>query len=96
MLLYYTGFEILILNFRGHSGPGCWELRPLSSSPEKTEFRWLLNTKLNGWIPLYIADKAFKKFMAKYMSFLRAYCEKVKLRSMSNAANVTASQNITS
>uniref|UniRef100_A0A1B6JLK7 START domain-containing protein n=1 Tax=Homalodisca liturata TaxID=320908 RepID=A0A1B6JLK7_9HEMI len=65
---------------RGLNGPGCMELRPLSSDPDKTEFRWLLNTKLNGWIPSYIADKAYKRFMTKYMVFLREYCKKIKMR----------------
>lgn len=92
----YPGSPVNNDYIRGQSGPGCWEFRPLSSSPEKTEFRWLLNTKLNGWIPLYIADKAFKKFMAKYMSFLRVYCQKVKARTMSTTTEVSTSQNFTS
>uniref|UniRef100_A0A1B6E1N1 START domain-containing protein n=1 Tax=Clastoptera arizonana TaxID=38151 RepID=A0A1B6E1N1_9HEMI len=63
---------------RGEHGPGCWELRPLKSNPSQTEFRWLLNTRLNGWLPQLVVDNAFKKFMEKYMVFLRQYCTNVK------------------
>ncbi|XP_054280716.1 steroidogenic acute regulatory protein, mitochondrial [Macrosteles quadrilineatus] len=80
---------------RGKNGPGCMELRPLSSDPSKTEFRWLLNTKLNGWIPSYIADKAYKKFMTKYMIFLREYCKIIKQRTTDFTISTTTTKNIT-
>ncbi|XP_073986170.1 steroidogenic acute regulatory protein-like [Rhodnius prolixus] len=56
---------------RGENGPGCWAIR--SVSEDSCEVRWLLNTKINGWLPQYAVDSALAGVMTDYMSYLRKY-----------------------
>lgn len=56
---------------RGENGPGCWAIRSISE--DRCEVRWLLNTKINGWLPQYAVDSALASVMTDNMTHLRKY-----------------------
>lgn len=43
---------------RGTNGPGGWVLREVPNEPNTTEFIWLLNTTLKGWLPQKLVEQA--------------------------------------
>lgn len=48
---------------RGRNGPGGWVLRDLVGEPSKTEFIWLLNTELKGWLPQRLVEQSLAGVM---------------------------------
>lgn len=48
---------------RGHNGPGGWVLRDMVGEPNKTEFVWLLNTELKGWLPQRLVEQSISGVM---------------------------------
>ncbi|XP_017769535.1 PREDICTED: stAR-related lipid transfer protein 3 [Nicrophorus vespilloides] len=60
---------------RGENGVGCLAMRPLKSDKDKSQFQWVFNTNLKGWLPQYILDTAYVSMMFDYIKNLRAYVE---------------------
>ncbi|KAK9503598.1 hypothetical protein O3M35_010126 [Rhynocoris fuscipes] len=56
---------------RGENGPGCWAIKAISENQSSVE--WLLNTKINGWLPQYAVDSALAGVMIDTMSYLRKF-----------------------
>jgi len=56
---------------RGENGPTCYAMFPVEGSPERTLFRWLLDTDLKGWIPQTIIDKALSGAQFEYIQNIR-------------------------
>ncbi|XP_014245866.1 steroidogenic acute regulatory protein-like [Cimex lectularius] len=54
---------------RGENGPGCWVFQ--RKSEWQTEVKWLLNTKINGWVPQAAVETAMIKVMSNTMIHLR-------------------------
>lgn len=48
---------------RGRNGPGGWILRDIPGEPAKTEFIWLLNTTLGGWLPKRLVEQSLAGVM---------------------------------
>ncbi|PSN51009.1 hypothetical protein C0J52_07443 [Blattella germanica] len=36
---------------RGENGPGCMVARPIPGVADRCIFQWVINTRLNGWLP---------------------------------------------
>uniref|UniRef100_A0A0A9ZFD8 StAR-related lipid transfer protein 3 n=1 Tax=Lygus hesperus TaxID=30085 RepID=A0A0A9ZFD8_LYGHE len=58
---------------RGDVGPSCWAIREVDEST--SEVQWLLNTKINGWIPVKAVETALSSVMANTITHLRRHCE---------------------
>lgn len=63
---------------RGENGPNCWVMRPMPDAPDRCKFEWLLNTKLNGWIPQYIVESALTGGMLDFIKHINAYGQKLR------------------
>ncbi|KAF6204031.1 hypothetical protein GE061_002371 [Apolygus lucorum] len=58
---------------RGDVGPSCWAIREVDEST--SEVRWLLNTKINGWIPVKAVETALSSVMVNTITNLRRHIE---------------------
>jgi len=56
---------------RAHNGPGGWVMRDIPGEPNKSEFIWLLNTDLKGWIPQRVIDSSIAGVMVDTTRSLR-------------------------
>ena len=61
---------------RGTNGPGCFALRRVEAAGEaagaRTQFQWLLDTDLRGWIPQAVIDRTLSGVQLDYIARLRA------------------------
>lgn len=62
---------VLLVFCRGENGISCWVMRPVAGEPNRCQFQWVLNTKLNGWIAQYLVDSALVGTMFDYIRDLR-------------------------
>lgn len=58
---------------RGYNGPGGWILRDIPGEPNKTEFIWLLNTKLGGWLPQKLVETSLAGVMVDTIRDIRKH-----------------------
>lgn len=72
--VYYS----LLFFFRGENYPGCWVMKPVPGEDNWCVFQWLLNTKLNGWLPQYVVDSAFTNVMFEFLGHLKSHAEKLR------------------
>ena len=63
---------------RGENGPNCWVMCPIPGDPDHCKFQWLLNTKLNGWLPQYLVDAALTSVMLDMIKHINAYDQKLR------------------
>ncbi|CAB0014788.1 unnamed protein product [Nesidiocoris tenuis] len=67
---------------RGDVGPSCWVIKPLGH--KLCEVEWLLNTKINGWIPLKAVESTLSSVMVETIAHLRNHCASVSAESSAN------------
>ncbi|BES97517.1 Cholesterol-capturing domain [Nesidiocoris tenuis] len=67
---------------RGDVGPSCWVIKPLGN--KLCEVEWLLNTKINGWIPLKAVESTLSSVMVETIAHLRNHCASVSAESSAN------------
>ncbi|TNM90298.1 steroidogenic acute regulatory protein, mitochondrial [Takifugu flavidus] len=56
---------------RAENGPTCIVMKPCSEDPNKTQFTWLLNVDLKGWIPKTIINKVLSQTQVDFAQHLR-------------------------
>ncbi|PSN51012.1 Steroidogenic acute regulatory-like protein [Blattella germanica] len=53
-------------------------MKPIPGDPNRCVFQWLLNTRLNGWLPQYVVDAALATTMFDYLTHIRKYSQKLR------------------
>ncbi|XP_020488705.1 steroidogenic acute regulatory protein, mitochondrial [Labrus bergylta] len=56
---------------RAENGPTCIVMKPCAEDPNKTNFTWLLNIDLKGWIPKTIINKVLSQTQVDFANHLR-------------------------
>ncbi|XP_013387119.1 stAR-related lipid transfer protein 3-like isoform X1 [Lingula anatina] len=54
---------------RGENGPGCWVFKAVPGDPNKSEFVWIVNTNLKGWLPTYLIDQAMSGVLMDFFKY---------------------------
>jgi StAR-related lipid transfer protein 3 len=53
-------------------------MQPVPGQHDATDFLWLLDTDLKGWVPQYMVEAALSSAMLDFLSSLRKYAAKLK------------------
>uniref|UniRef100_H3CEJ1 Steroidogenic acute regulatory protein, mitochondrial n=2 Tax=Tetraodon nigroviridis TaxID=99883 RepID=H3CEJ1_TETNG len=56
---------------RAENGPTCIVMKPCSGDPTRTQFTWLLNMDLKGWIPKTIINRVLSQTQVDFAQHLR-------------------------
>lgn len=60
-------------HIRGENGPGGWAFREAEGNPNRTEYVWLFNVDLKGWLPQSVTDIAMAHMLYQTGQGVRNY-----------------------
>ncbi|XP_011495185.1 PREDICTED: stAR-related lipid transfer protein 3 [Ceratosolen solmsi marchali] len=64
---------------RGENGIGCFATQSLANgATEKSQFVWLLNTNLKGWLPQKLVNISMSKTLVEFINALRYHIRTIK------------------
>lgn len=58
---------------RGENGPGGWAFREAEGNPNRTEYMWLFDVDLKGWLPQSVIDIAMSHMLFRTGQGVRSY-----------------------
>ncbi|XP_068670849.1 stAR-related lipid transfer protein 3-like isoform X2 [Montipora foliosa] len=62
-----------MVSSRGENGPGGWAFREAEGNPNRTEYVWLFNVDLKGWLPQSVTDIAMAHMLYQTGQGVRNY-----------------------
>ncbi len=66
-----------LLFCRGENGPNCMSMRALPGEPDRSLFRFVLDTDIKGWIPHKVIDAALSGAVLDYLEALRRHADRM-------------------
>ena len=79
----FSGELLLYFDFRGENGPGCFAISPADDDPECSNFQWVLNTDLKGWIPKAVIESTLTNVQLDFLKHLRKRVDQLSQSSAS-------------